>query len=537
VVGRILSFLPFGNTWIGMNVYTSLLIGITAAVTYLFMVNQQPEGDKKECVLFISEFMALSLCWAPSTILYHYLGYILMTVAILILYTAIVKDNTRYYIAAGVILGICVAVRMPNITYMAFILPLWYYCFINRNSDEKWFGSLVRRTLYCIGGYLVGLVIPIGYVEIRYGLDAYPNMISSLFGMTDTATDYKPTSMITAMFGDYISYSIWLLVFVLYAVIGIIFFKVIGKILEKQILVFKVLYLLGFLVVLRFCYGRGMFGLDFTDNFSMYKWMVVYLLGVILLCIVAIISNKIDSALKLWAVFLLVAIFITPLGSNNGLYPIINNLFIVAPISIILVWEIYKQFVNNTKGETSFVVKTVITCVMISLFVVSLLYGINYVFHDYIAIGGVNGDDKRVNVSLKCDSTANGLLTTSDKAEMLTGLDEFLYENNLTEKELITYGNIPALSYVFNMKPAIYTTWGDLDSNPIGEIESDLNSLGGEDIDELPLIILGIEAINDLSDESKLEYKKFILIENFMADNNYTKVYENSSYCVYLACE
>jgi hypothetical protein len=120
---------------------------------------------------------------------------------------------------------------------------------------------------------------------------------------------------------------------------------------------------------------------------------------------------------------------------------------------------------------------------------------------------------------------------------MLTGLDEFLYENNLTGKELITYGDIPALSYIFNMKPAIYTTWGDLDSNPISKIESDLNGFNDEDIDELPLSILGTEAINDLTDESKLEYKKFLLIENFMADNNYTKVYENSLYCVYLVCE
>jgi hypothetical protein len=356
-------------------------------------------------------------------------------------------------------------------------------------------------------------------------------MISSLFGMTDTATDYKPTSMITSMFGDYISYGVWLLVFVLYAVIGIIFFKMMAKILEKQMIIFKILYGMGFLVVLRFCYGRGMFGLDFTDNFSMYKWLVVYLLGVIIASIVAIVSDKIDNTLKLWSVFVLVTIFITPLGSNNGLYPIINNLFIVAPISIILVLEICKQFANKLKGETQFVIKYMITSVMICFFVVSLLYGINYVFHDYLSAG-----DKRVSISLKSDSTANGLLTTSDKAETLKGLDEFLYENSLTEKNLITYGDIPALSYIFNMKPAIYTTWGDLDSNPIVGIEADLNSFDGENIDELPLVILGTESIKDLTDESALAYKKYILIEEFMADNNYTKVYENESYAVYQVC-
>jgi hypothetical protein len=165
--------------------------------------------------------------------------------------------------------------------------------------------------------------------------------------------------------------------------------------------------------------------------------------------------------------------------------------------------------------------------------VVSLLYGINYVFHDYLGAG-----DKRVSISLKSDSTANGLLTTSDKAETLEGLDDFLYENNLTEKDLITYGDIPALSYIFNMKPAIYTTWGDLDSNPIGGIEADLNRFDGENknTEELPIVILGTESIKDLTDESALAYKKYILIEEFIADNNYTKVYENESYAVYQVC-
>jgi hypothetical protein len=59
VVGMILMHLPFGDTWIGMNVYTGLLIGFTAAFVYLFIVNIQPEDNKKELLLFIAELGAL----------------------------------------------------------------------------------------------------------------------------------------------------------------------------------------------------------------------------------------------------------------------------------------------------------------------------------------------------------------------------------------------------------------------------------------------------------------------------------------------
>jgi hypothetical protein len=435
-----------------------------------------------------------------------------MTVATLVLYTAITKDSVKYYIISGIILGLCVAVRMPNITYMAFVLPLWYYLFVNKQNA-------VRRTLYCIGGYLIGLLPPILYIEVRYGLNSYPDMISSLFGMTETATDYKPTSMITEIFGEYISYGGWLFLFLAYIVVGIIFFSLVSKVVDKIVNIFKILYFLGFVVLLRLCYGRGMFGLDYTDNFSIYKWMVVYLLGVIILCVWSIVSNKTDERLKLWSVFLIVTIFITPLGSNNGLYPIINNLFIVAPISVILLAE----FLN----KKTFEVKMVITGFMICVFTASLLYGINYVFHDENY-----SDTSRVEISLKCDKAANGLLTSYDKKTAIESLDSFLYDNGLNDKTLITYGNIPALSYIFNMQPAIFTTWGDLDSNSLTRLEEDLNS-NSEGEKDYPVVILGVESVDGMTDESTLQYKKLQAIESFMDENNYEQVYENIEFRVY----
>jgi hypothetical protein len=286
-----------------------------------------------------------------------------------------------------------------------------------------------------------------------------------------------------------------------------------------------------------------MFGIDFTDNFSIYKWIVVYLLMVIILSIWTIIDKDADKRLKLWSVFLIVTIFITPLGSNNGLYPIINNLFIVAPISILLIGEFFKKISvmsknGCAKGDTPFVIKLIITCVMINIFVASLLYGINFVFHDE------NASPKRVGVSLKCDSVANGIMTSPEKKETIEALDSFLYENNLNNKTLITYGNIPALSYILDMKPAIYTTWVELDSNSLERLETDLSDIMQETSkDEYPVIILGVEYVGELlacqegghfnTSYSSLAYTKYTRIESFMDVNNYKKVYENNAYRVY----
>lgn len=295
VAGVMLSHLPLGDTWAGMNLYSGLLIGIVAAAAFLYVCKFYAETLRAGTVLFfLAEFTALSLCWAPNVILYHYLGYLLMTIAVLVLYKAIIEDNKRGYITAGEILGLCIAVRMPNVTYMALIFPLWYFSVLKKEKFKK----LCSRTLYCVGGYAIGMAAPLGYICVKYGLSAYLGMITSLFEVTETATDYKPTSMLGAMFGDYIRYSAWLGIFAVYGVLGVIAFKIIDVIkIKKEIknkitIAIKILYLLGMAVVIRFCYGRGMFDFDYTDFFSMYKWVTVYLLAVMIACVWTLFHQK-----------------------------------------------------------------------------------------------------------------------------------------------------------------------------------------------------------------------------------------------------
>lgn len=529
VTGVLLSRLPFGDCWGGMNVYCGLLIGAVAAAAFLYVCRLYENKLKAGIYLFfIAELTALSLCWAPNVILYHYLGYLLMTVASMVFYRAVLKDSKAGFVTAGVILGLCVAVRMPNVTYMALILPLWYFCMIKK---EK-FGKLISKTLYCVGGYAAGLFLTLGFISVRYGLTAYPEMIGWLFGVTDTAADYKPTSMLGAMFGDYISYSVWLGLFVLYGIIGAMILKISRVIFEKKanenkiITVIKTLYLLGMIVLLRFCYGRGMFGFLYTTFFSMYKWVTVYLLVVIAACVWALASAKASDESKLWAVFLLVTIFITPLGSNNGLYPIINNLFLAAPVSVYLLAELFGGLRADTKfrRDRRFVAVSMCAVILVCTVVQSNLFGVCFVFHDVKAAG-----QKRTVAKLQC-STVSGLKTTVEKKQALEGLDRFLYDNALNEERVILYGDIPAIAYIFDMEPAIFTTWADLDSNSIELLERDLNALHQNG--ETPVVIVGREAVVARAQKGKTD-RKYETVKEFMETSGYRSVYKNSLFEVF----
>lgn len=528
ITGVMLSKLPFGGTWAGMNIYSGLLIGIAAAASFLYLCGLY--GGKRRgysAAFFAAEFFALSLCWAPNVILYHYLGYILMTADVMILYGAIRNESKAGFAAAGVILGLCVAVRMPNITYMAFILPLWYFCAI---KEEK-FADIARKTLLCAGGYAAGLFIPLGIISIKYGLSAYPNMIASLFGVTETATDYKPVSMVNAMLGDYIMYSAWLVLFVIYGILGIAAFKasdVISKNNSKKITnAIKTLYTAGMAVLIRFCYGRGMFGLDYSSFFSMYKPVTVYLLVTLAACAFTLFSRKMSEDLKLWAAFLPVIIFITPLGSNNGLYPIINNLFLVAPVSLYMMIELFATLQVETpfKYNRRFVIVSIISLIWTCAFVQSVIFGFSFVFHDANA-----GKERQTIGELRCGNAAAGLKAAAQKKQAIEGLDSFLFESGLNKKQVILYGDIPALSYIFDMEPAVFTTWADLDSNRADELSRNLASL--YESGETPVVIIGKESIEKRLQLGK-EDKKREIIDGFIEKSGYEMAYENSLFALY----
>lgn len=531
VTGVALSHLPGGDTWAGMNLYSGLLIGVVAAAAFLYVCRLYEEKLRAGVFLFfLAEFAALSLCWAPNVILYHYLGYLLMTIAVLVLYQAIIEDNKKGYITAGVILGLCIAVRMPNVTYMALILPLWYFSILNK---EK-FGKLCSRTLCCVGGYALGLLVPLGIISVKYGISAYFGMITSLFEVTETATDYKPTSMLGAMFGDYTRYSAWLVIFAVYGVLGVIAFRIIdaihveNNIKNKITVVIRTLYLLGMIVLIRFCYGRGMFGFDYTTEFfSIYKWVTVYLLLVMIVCVWTLFSSKIQEDCKLWAVFLPVIIWITPLGSNNGLHPIINNLFLVAPISVYLLAQCLRTLKTDTtfRADRRFVTVSVCVTILLCTTVQSILFGYFFIFHD---AGAATGQERLS--ELKCATVTSGLKTTAEKKQAIEGLDRFLYDSGLNKKQVILYGDIPAITYMLDMEPAVFTTWADLDSNRLSLLENDLDALYQNG--ETPVVIMGKEALHKRAQQEKAD-AKLDAINAFMEASGYEAVYENDLFAVY----
>lgn len=597
--GWLLMHLPFGGTLLGMKCYTTLVQSATALIVYF--------GLKKRIaapLLFIGEFLALGLCWCPSTILYNYLTYLLMTAAVLLLFRGLTAGmlfegvlskgqgtsagrgtggsvlGTKQrlcFVAAGVCLGANIAVRMPNVVQAAFIAAVWYgIVLIRRQKDGKTAGGQAERgdgstgrmslpwreltgvTGWCLLGYVVGFGMPLAVICVRYGVSAYPDMVQTMFAMTEQAVDYKPTSMLTGMLGDYGKGLYWLAFAGICAAAAAFAFWARERLYDTGKnayritgVIIKTAYVLILLALLRFYWGRGMFHFRYYEygNGSIYYPAVLLLLVTIAVAAFCLIGKRVCAEQKILAAFVLSQILLTPLGSNNDLYPIINNLFVAAPFLLWMAWERFvrrrgdDRAAGRLKSGRGYDFIWCASFLMLVIFVTVQSIGshVCFAFQD-----GIYGEPRDMRV--RTPEKAAGVYTNRENGALLEELVVFIEEEGLTGREMAAYGELPGLHYLLDMPPALSTGWPDLTSYRMAEYTRDMAAVES-DIKagkEPPVIIVSSavaaywsddgQAINwfGVDAEKMAEDEKQRILWDFVRNYGYTERFGNARYVVYM---
>lgn len=559
--GSLFMHLPFGDKLIGMYFYTSLVQSVTVLAVYeAFCRSERSARRIPAPLVFVGEFIALGLCWCPSTVLYNYLTYLLMTGGVLLLFHAIPTQNRKCYVAAGICLGANVAVRMPNVVQAAFIVAVWYGAAV---YGRKW-QQAVHDTLWCVAGYIIGFGVPLVVICIKYGIGAYPAMVQTMFAMTEKAADYKPTAMLTGMFGDYITGLFWMVFAGICMAGGWLLFALQKRLFpdKKGIRVLCVLvYGAVLLVLLRFYWGRGMFHFRYYDLGSIYYPTVLFLLTAVFAAVYCLCRKSVETEQKILAVLVLVQMFVTPLGGNNALAPIINNLFVVAPFVLQIGYACLADggffgrkecrtaaYERHVKEEAvcgrfaeSECVKIVagIPLVLLVLFILvqSVGFHLTFSFQD-----GRNGEVR--DTLLRAPVKAAGIYTNQENAAWLTELGEYVQQAQLTGRKVILYGEVPGLGYLLDMPPALSTFWPDLDSYRMVEYERDM-----ERLESPPVVIVSSSIAAWLNEDAdgmgwfgiekdKLDQdEKLQILSVYMKAHSYQEAFSNARYVVYVTEE
>ena len=528
LTGTILTRLPFGDTMLGMNVYTSGFVSVTAFIVYAFLNKKVPAW-----IAFIGIFMAESLCWCPTIILYNYLTYFLLTILVVFLYKGL-TEKRRYLFLAGVILGLNVMVRFPNLAQAAFILAVWYYGYLKK---EK-IGIIMQNTSLCVGGFLAGMIAVLIEISFQYGLSSYFSMITHLFTMGSSQGDgHSMSSMLYSILDAYLVAFRWMLFPIALTIVGILVFYLFRK-RNHLIRVVSVFFFFGSILLFRLLYGRGMFNLKYYTYESMFQWEAIFLI-LSMLTMIAVIRVKNSTDLeKLLAFLVLLVVLITPLGSDNYLYPVINNLFLIAPITWYWLIRFGKSIKDMPEEKKNWFcpIRIMIYTILVITFVQSSLFGYTFVFRD-----GTQGE--ALDTKITENEVLRGMLTSSQKAYMLESVTKYAKESGLIGKEVILYGNIPAMSCFLQMPAALSTSWPDLATYQAETMEQEIAQLEGQN--ENPVVILsaavGAWLTEDAQEMSKKgisidTYKddeKIALIRTFINHSRYQETFANDEFVIY----
>lgn len=543
VTGHLFTKLPYGDTMLGMRFYTALFISLMALLAYRFFLTKMPAA-----VAFAGEIMAIGLCWCPTVILYNYMTYFFFLLGAILLFRGLAGSRPICLILAGICLGLNVSVRFPNILQAGLILAVWYYGFLKKKTVKE----VLHETLLCIIGYVAALLTMFLLISLQYGLDAYGQMIMGIFGMSGSASDYTLTQMLLAIVDAYLHGLRWLF-YMAFCILPGIPFLMLQK--ERFPRLRKVVYCVCILLLFVVLSRWGMYNFRYYQKEAALQWVAVFLLISMVILLWMMVTRQTDREWKLIAAISLLIVLITPLGSNNHIYPMMNNMFFLAPV---ILWMAYKFirwgriYVGNQNQVPLFPLKAMLTGIMLMVLVQSIGVGIFYVFLD-----GEMGE-KRDSQVLGSVVLAN-MVTTGANAQTLEELTTFCIENTAEyqEKGLILYGNIPALSYYLQKPAAIFTTWPDLDTNSLEQVRADLESLtaGSREAQtteaqaewekKKPLVIVTTPIAAYIAEDVKgMEWcgtdveacradEKLQVLQSYLTDNQYEEVFSNDSYVIY----
>lgn len=369
---------------------------------------------------------------------------------------------------------------------------------------------LLSHTGWCLLGYAAAIAVLLGWIQLRYGLNEYAAGIARLFSMTDKAADYRPTAMLMGMVGVYVENLYWVMrIFVIVAG-GLLLFMAAGflegllasagkkledkasadmpqkkthslqiaaRVIQVAVCVIhiatRVLWAAVSVAMLWWLYYRKFCSFMFYSYDSMLRPGILFLMLAMLIGAIRIFHRGAPREEKLISGMVILVIFLTSLGSNNNIYPSLNNLFVAAPYTF---WESYRfiRYVKDKKFKHNLIISPFpVKGILIAFLAMCLfqfgLFGAGFTFAEATGV-------QDVSVRVENNVILKNIGMSPQKAQWMTEISAYVEENSLRGREVILYGNIPALSYYLQM-PSAFNPWSSLDSYSRGAMEEALREV------------------------------------------------------------
>lgn len=489
----------------------------TFMLSYKLLANYMRSRDALiglSMVLFVNNY--------GHIVFYHnHLSALLAVLSICFLYYGLTKQKSLFVVLSGMVIGVNVFTRIPNITLLILVVAIPVFIYWKSIKLVK----SVRLISFFSSGFLLGLLLVFG---LMFFLGHLSIMEKSLLSIIDLGKNEGSTHNIFYLLHSYVSnYKKIFLLFCAFVVtsIGFLYKKSVFKT-NKFLYVFK-----GFL-----CF------FIFTILFQKGGIYIVYALGYAgVLSFLAF--NSSNNYFKLLSLLGFLMMFILPLGSSGGVY---DSGYMWIWLSVPIFIHLLSSF-NDLQISLKY--NGIITSISTSKKAIKSLMLV--VFFSYFSAKAYSISQEayfdkgsRFYKTYKINSPlARGVYTTEKRAEVINEFLPVLERFVAKDDYLFVYDNMPMLHFITQTRPYMYNPWVW-----VYDATSFKNKLlkAEKEIPVLPIIVqqrfntLG-EFSNPITgylresgaDSYLFNRQRIAEMNSFIKRNNYKVVWSNSYFNIY----
>lgn len=358
-------------------------------------------------------------------------------------------DNRKILVAlAGVVLGANIFIRLPNILGITLVSAIWLQAWIchwtlrNRLLWSAWF----------LGGFTFGMILVWSLIVLHGHQAIYVDSILAIFGEAVGANSpHAGSGLVKQLISDHIR-----------AFCEALFILIIGSLIanwasKQKILLISIVVLVSVLL-LAYVFYRG-------D----WRWCISGICYIVLLSIIFL-KSKNDEFLALLAFIAGMILFITPIGSTNGISNSIFGMWLALPLTLTWLWQSshrtfslwFKISDNEFESNGGFLILPQGFRIFVIIIALALLFQsfVSAWRHTYL-------DSK--NRFTMTDSIAHPLLagtyTTAERAKVITELLDAMVRFVKRGDELLAYNGIPTLYFLTETHPWLGISWPDFEGS------------------------------------------------------------------------
>ena len=521
-LGWLFMHFPGGSTFIGIRAYCTFVVSALNMLIYFQLIKEyQPFS------VFLGLLMSVFLTWCPYVVLYNYLSYYMIAATLLSLIKGLKHGNRRMLVAAGVLVGVSVFVRFSNIIMVALILAVIYYDYLSR----KRFLSGLKDIGMCVIGFLIGAGVMYALTCITHGPDAYFKMIDTLVSLGKADYGYSISDMLLTLPAAIYDHIKWIGAALVAVAIAIALSHFDSSRKEMYVLTtfLSVFLMIWELYVIRRMAYWGEFTIhDYNDNNAVFIFVVFLVILAVIFAWIDIWSQRSNYLHKFISFALLILVVIIPLGTNTGILAYQNAMFLMLPVTFSTAWD--KMFARTRlrmpgmflKGDQNYAGRIGIYVILIAATLwQSILYFGNYC---YASAKTTELTATYTHGKLKGTRMLPGMV------DIIGDLETFFEEENLHDRKVITWGDIPLTSFILDVDTAFSTGWPDLKGFSSDVFEDELSQMDN------PIIIVSkwYSGGDPLNPEVWVYSDKAEMLADYMVENDYSIRFENDRFRVYM---